>query len=248
MKPEGCCVLNGGGGAWAFAGLARQLSNALWVDGSEMPREYNYLLFSDTPAQAIQGEPFIPIQSMRVAADKRLLAEVFASARVPTPETHLVASLTEAEQLVADDQRTWCLKFPTACGASGHRMYVPGMTLPKSWPFPLVLQEFIQLEQPEVYRTYGAGGQTFGWVARRFPVGTQASPWVAHARGRGTNSLGSHPTRRWLLRPQRWKQWACSVRSVASICSADRTGSGWSWRSALMDCSTTSIAILVSRI
>jgi hypothetical protein len=54
---------------------------------------------------------------------------------------------------------------------------------PTNWPKPFVVQEFIQMQQPEVYRTYGAGGEVFGWVARRFPEGMKTSPWVAHARG-----------------------------------------------------------------
>jgi len=44
MTPEACCVLNGGGGAWASDALARRLSAALWVDVAESPRSYNYLL------------------------------------------------------------------------------------------------------------------------------------------------------------------------------------------------------------
>ena len=38
------------------------------------------------------------------------------------------------------------------------------------------------MQCPEVYRTYCAGGELFGWVARRFPIETLPSPWVAHAR------------------------------------------------------------------
>jgi glutathione synthase/RimK-type ligase-like ATP-grasp enzyme len=54
---------------------------------------------------------------------------------------------------------------------------------PPNWPRPFIVQEFIRLERPEVYRRYAAGGELFGWVARRFPAGESASPWVAHARG-----------------------------------------------------------------
>src|SRR5207247_1109353 len=108
---------------------------------------------------------FIPLQSMQLAGDKRLLAETFATASIPTPETHLVHSLEDAEQILqANPERDWCLKYPTSCGASGHRMIVPGMSLPRDWPRPLVVQEFIRLERPEVYRLYGADGEVFGWV------------------------------------------------------------------------------------
>ncbi|MFO0863250.1 MAG: hypothetical protein U0744_01075 [Gemmataceae bacterium] len=57
------------------------------------------------------------------------------------------------------------------------------MMLPKNWPFPLVVQEFIRLNDPQVFRIYAAGGSLFGWNVRRFPSGAKRSPWVAHARG-----------------------------------------------------------------
>ncbi|MBY0527216.1 MAG: ATP-grasp domain-containing protein [Gemmataceae bacterium] len=194
MKPETCCILNGGGGAWAFASLALQLSDALWVDVSETPRDYNYSLHLDDIDPAACGELFISIHAMQLAADKRLLAERFASEGVPTPETRLINSLAEAESIVAEEPgREWCLKFPTGCGGSGHRMLTPGMALPKDWPLPLVVQEFVRLERPEVYRIYGAGGQLFGWVARRFPAGTKPSAWVAHARGARYELAGEPP-------------------------------------------------------
>jgi hypothetical protein len=194
MKPEACCILNGGGGAWAFEALARQLSAALWVDISETPRAYNYLLSLDDLDAASSFELFIPLRSMQLAADKRLLADLFNDCGVPTPETHLAGSLAEAEQLLRDEpSREWCIKFPTGCGASGHRMLRPGVALPNDWPAPLVVQEFIRLERPEVYRLYAAGGQLFGWVARRFPAGAEPSPWVAHARGARYELAGEAP-------------------------------------------------------
>ena len=105
---------------------------------------------------------------------------MFASTSVPTPRTYLLSSLAEAEQLLAEEpRREWCLKFPTSCGASGHRLLRPGLALPADWPTPLVVQEFIRLERPEVYRLYGAGGQLFGWVVRHFPPGSESGPWVS---------------------------------------------------------------------
>ncbi len=194
MKPEEACIVNGGGGAWAFDSLARELSAALWVDVTETPREYSYLLHLDEIEPEACGELFIPFRSMQVAGDKRLLAALFASAGVPTPETHLVGSAAEAEQLLAGEPgRDWCLKFPTGCGASGHRLLRPGFSLAKDWPLPLVVQEFIRLERPEVYRLYGAERRLFGWVARRFPSGTEPSPWVAHARGARYELAGEPP-------------------------------------------------------
>src|SRR6185369_1677388 len=40
MDLDSCCIVNGGGGAWAFDALAHQLSAALWLDVSETPRRY----------------------------------------------------------------------------------------------------------------------------------------------------------------------------------------------------------------
>jgi hypothetical protein len=194
MKNEACCILNGGGGAWAFADLAVQLSQALWLEVSRVPREFNYLLLVDDVDQATSGELFIPYRAMQLAADKRLLAEKFTAAGVPTPKTRLVGSLAEAERVLARESgREWCLKYPTGCGASGHRRLAPGIMLPKSWPLPLVVQEFIRLERPEVYRIYAAGGELFGWVVRRFPHGVAPSPWVAHARGARYAVAGEAP-------------------------------------------------------
>jgi hypothetical protein len=195
MKPEVCCVLNSGGGAWAFAALARQLSDALGVDVSETPRDYNYLLHSDDFDSAACGELFIPFRGMQLAADKRLLAELFASHGVPTPATRLIATLGEAKRLLAEkSDLQWCIKFPNGCGASGHRLLTPGMVLPGDWPAPLVVQEFVRLERPEVYRLYGAAGELFGWVVRRFPPGAKPSAWVAHARGARYEVAGDAPT------------------------------------------------------
>ena len=67
------------------------------------------------------------------------------------------------------------------------------MALPKGWPLPLVVQEFIRLDRPEVYRTYAAGGEVFGWVVRRFADGVTPSPWVAHARGARYEAAGEAP-------------------------------------------------------
>lgn len=194
MMPGECCVLNGGGGAWAFADLADRLRAALWVDISETPRSYNYLLVVEGMDPEACGDLFIPFQSMKLASDKRLLVQTFADAGVPTPATLLMGSLAEAERLLKTEAgREWCVKFPTGCGASGHRLLTPGMTLPRSWPLPLLVQEFIRLERPEVYRLYAAGGELFGWVVRRFPSGTEPSPWVAHARGARYELTGNAP-------------------------------------------------------
>ncbi len=194
MDSAACGILNSGGGAWAFAQLADRLSRALWVDVSSEPREFNYLLHPGETDPADCGELFIPYGAMQLAADKRSQAAVFVVGGVPTPETRLVGSLAEAEVLLSEEPgREWCLKFPTGCGASGHRPLVAGMSLQARWPHPRIVQEFIRLGSPEVYRTYAAGEHLFGWVVRRFPDGIEASPWVAHARGAIYADAGEPP-------------------------------------------------------
>jgi glutathione synthase/RimK-type ligase-like ATP-grasp enzyme len=193
MDQTSCCILNGGLSAWAFASLAARLSQALWIDVSETPRTCNYLLSTEDAAVAHETDLFIQIPAMVVAADKRLLAEFFPLGGVPTPETHLLGSLDEAWRFAEQSDREWCIKFPTGCGAAGHRPLTAETTLPSDWPLPLVVQEFIRLDRPQVYRTYAAGGETFGWVVRRFPNGVSPSPWVAHARGARYESEGTAP-------------------------------------------------------
>lgn len=194
MNSTDCCVLNGGDGAWAFEAFARQLAAALWVDVSPTPRRLNYLLTTDRSSLPAERESFIPIRSVEIAADKRRQAEIFVEHAVPIPETHLLDHWSEVQRFRAlRPEASWCLKYPTACGASGHRMLTTDFTPPEWWPRPFVVQEFVPLARPEVYRTYAAGGAVFGWVVRRFPVGAKASPWVAHARGARYERAGVAP-------------------------------------------------------
>jgi hypothetical protein len=196
MKPEAddCCILNGGSGAWAFAPLAAQLSGALGVPISAEPRRFNYLLHLDALETDFRPETFVPLAAIRMAADKRLLAAAFQRHGVPTPRTFLLETFSEVIRHVGmHPDIEWCLKYPTGCGASGHRRVSPGSSEPPNWPRSFILQEFIRLERPEVYRVYGAGGELFGWVARRFPAGREPSAWVAHARGARYERAGEAP-------------------------------------------------------
>lgn len=174
-KPNENCVLNGGPGSWAFEPLAEQLSTALGVPISAEPRRFNYLLCLDTLPDQFSHQLFIPLSSVRVASDKRLMTEAFRRNDVPIPRTVLLNSFPEVVQYVEQHVKSeWCLKFPTGCGAHGHRMIAADSTEPANWPRPFIVQEFVRLERPEVYRVYCAGGELFGWVARRFPGGAAA--------------------------------------------------------------------------
>jgi hypothetical protein len=187
-------VLCGGNGAWAFEGLAQQLANALWVDVVQAPATFNYVLAYDDWASLRGDALFIPHRAVRLAADKRLLARRLREAWVPTPETRLCSDLGEAKALLeARGDKTWCLKYPTGTGATGHRLLDAHTELPASWPLPLVMQEFVHLPRPEVFRTYCAGGELFGWIARRFADENVRDPWVAHARGAEYVRVGDAP-------------------------------------------------------
>lgn len=171
-------------GAWAFAEFAEVLSRVLWVDVAETPRKYNYLLHMDRFDPNSCPRLFIPWHAIQIASDKRKQADIFSSNDIPTPETHLVDKLEDVYELLDRNRsRKWCLKYPLACGGSGHRMLTGDVRIPADWPRPFLVQEFIAMDKPEVYRTYCAGGEIFGWIARRFPPETRSSPWVAHVRG-----------------------------------------------------------------
>jgi glutathione synthase/RimK-type ligase-like ATP-grasp enzyme len=216
ISPKDCCVLNSGSGAWGFEPLAAQLSSCLGVDISDRPRRFNYLLHVEEPDRAVECAVFIPTEAIRLASDKRLLAAVFVEHNVPTPQTQLLYAYDQVLQFVREHPGSeWCLKYPTSCGASGHRLITEASAEPPNWPHPFVVQEFIRLECPEVYRTYCAAGELFGWVARRFPEGTRLSPWVAHARGARYVGLGEPPTealdvaRRALVATSLWDSFGC---------------------------------------
>lgn len=186
-------ILNAGGGAWVFEEHAQRLARALNLEISPSPADYNYLLGWEN-AQAPNGESFVPFETILLVSDKRCLAQVFASHQVATPRTYLLDSEAEVHRLVRTQaQSQWVLKWPTGCGASGHRLQEAGAPIPQDWPRPYLLQEFIRLEVPEVYRLYCVAGETFGWNARRFPPGSTASPFVAHAQGARYEEEGEVP-------------------------------------------------------
>jgi glutathione synthase/RimK-type ligase-like ATP-grasp enzyme len=195
MNPADCCILNGGRGAWAFEPLANQLAAALGVDVSPSPRGFNYVLNIEPFEPERIPASFIPLPALELASDKRLIARCFAKHNVPSPRTELIDDF-ESVRHFADTHpdREWCLKFPTGCGANGHRMLTPGEDEPRRWPRPFIVQEFVRMDFPEVYRLYAAAGELFGWIVRRYPKGKAGSPWVAHARGAQYERLDTPPT------------------------------------------------------
>ncbi|MFN3651345.1 MAG: RimK family alpha-L-glutamate ligase [Armatimonadota bacterium] len=191
MSP--CAIVNAGPGAWAFEEIAGRLSRVLWLEVASEPAERSYLLGWDDPDPP-ETELFIPFQAVVLASDKRLQAELFRRHGIACPRTELLPSPAEVERFLRRETGSpWVLKYPTGCGASGHRLIGAGDPVPADWPRPYVLQELVRMERPEVYRQYGAGGETFGWNVRRFPAGARPSPWVAHARGARYELPGDAP-------------------------------------------------------
>lgn len=177
-------IVNGGSGSWAFDEHARRLSRTLWVEVSDQPRAFNYYLHLDSFDPAQLPHSFIPAAAIATAADKREVARAFREHDVPGPETHLFPTRGEVQDFLdrqADSQ--WCLKWPIGCGATGHKMLQRAEEIEAFWPVPYVVQQFIPLAVPEVYRTYCVAGEIFGWTMRRFGDGADATPWVSHAKG-----------------------------------------------------------------
>lgn len=207
-------ILNAGAGSWAFESHARRLSRALGVPMSHAPGRWNYVLSWEEPDFPTS---FIPPAAIAFAADKRLMAEVFNQHGVPTPETVLLDSPHGVQHFLAQHpDRQWVLKWPTGCGAAGHCMLVAGSTLPPGWPHPFVVQEFIAMQRPEVYRLYAVAGECFGWNARRFAPEAEPSPWVAHVQGARYEPEGDPPveavnaTRLALTATGLWTSFGCA--------------------------------------
>lgn len=186
-------ILNAGENAWIFEEFAARLSQVLDVPVSDTPADFNYVLgwnATEPPA----GKSFVPFKSIAAASDKRYMARLFVQHNVSIPRTLLLDSSEDVfEVLQHEPQPQWVLKWPTGCGASGHRVQTLDKEIPLDWPRPYVLQEFIQLEKPEVYRLYCIANETFGWNVRRFPADVKSSPFVAHAQGARYELVGEAP-------------------------------------------------------
>jgi hypothetical protein len=192
-EAEQACVLNYGAAAWAFENLASQIATKLGVEVASRPRTFNYVLGAEPADLPDRHAQFVDVETIQLASDKRLLARRFAAAQVPTPVTELIENLSDARAFVqARQQLEWCLKYPIGTGATGHRLFNWNSEVPRGWPTPYVVQEFVRLPQPEVFRTYAAAGELFGWLLRRYDGGA-GSPWVAHARGARWHRLGEPP-------------------------------------------------------
>ncbi|VEP12754.1 conserved hypothetical protein [Hyella patelloides LEGE 07179] len=178
-----CVILNSGLGAWAFQELADNLANELNIKISETPGDYNYVLAWDKTLENFVDKSFIPFEGIKLASDKREQAKIFKDNNIPTPETHLLNNYQDVIKFIGNNFSQWCLKYPVGCGASGHRIINNVADIPQDWLRPYVVQKFIYLDNPMVYRIYCAGKKLLGWNVRKFPQGVSKKPWVAHAQG-----------------------------------------------------------------
>jgi len=175
-------VLNWGPNSWVFRDFAKHLSETVGLEVVNSPVDYNYLLSwgDKVPDEAKTGRLnlFIPSDGILIASDKRKQAGVFYEKGIPTPKTYLCGREEVNGILDSEKRKEFCVKWPTGTGAYGHRMVKGLEDIKEDWPTPIILQEFIRLDTPRVYRMYGAGGKLFGWNKRELD-----SLWVSHERG-----------------------------------------------------------------
>lgn len=177
-------ILNCGDAAWAFQELAESLANTLQIKIADSPEDYNYVLgLNEADLEQIRNKTFIPIEAIKLAADKRLLAQKFVENGISVPTTHLLNSHQEVVNFIENQTEQWCLKYPIGCGASGHIIINNIKDIPQKWLKPYVVQKFIKLKQLQVFRLYCAGGVLFGWNRRKYTSASNSNPWVAHAHG-----------------------------------------------------------------
>jgi glutathione synthase/RimK-type ligase-like ATP-grasp enzyme len=177
-------ILNKSEGKWVFDDLAQILSKSLWIDVSENPGFLNYILCAEPEIIDRNLNSFIPLDSIRIASDKREIEKRFKSYGVARPQTFILETTADVESVLTEyKNRSWILKYPTGCGGMNHRILEDTSEIPTKWPKPYILQEFIQSIQPEVYRFYCIDGDLFGFNARRFSSPEITIPWVSHANG-----------------------------------------------------------------
>jgi glutathione synthase/RimK-type ligase-like ATP-grasp enzyme len=166
---------------WAFGAIAQRLSALCDCPVVSEPQGLCYLL-SD-PQEATGYQAFIPLSAVHIAADKREIEQAFARGGIARPRTWILLGTQDVEVLLHEQpERRFILKYPTSCGGSGHYVVQGGFTAKRNWPTPFIVQEFVTMAVPRVYRAYFAGGVYLGSNVRRFPQGI-CHDLVAHARG-----------------------------------------------------------------
>ncbi len=177
-------ILNKSEGKWAFTGLADILCKSLWVDVSEEAKQLNYVLCIGSDDINTCTNSFIPLDSIKIASDKRKIEKRFLSHNVKRPRTFILESLIDVKLLLdKHSEYCWILKYPIGCGGMHHRIIKDVDQIPEAWERPFLIQEFIECSLPEVYRVYCIDEDLFGFNVRRFDSANNTSPWVSHANG-----------------------------------------------------------------
>jgi hypothetical protein len=137
---------------------------------------------------------FVPFDAIVAGLDKREQFRRFQEAGVSIPESRLFDDFETARAFaLADRRRRWLLKWPLGSGAVGHTIIDHDTCVTPIWKPPFLIQEFVALERPEVYRLFGCGGELFGFNVRTFPRGTPSKALVSTHRGATFGLAGIAP-------------------------------------------------------
>lgn len=188
-------ILHKGRNKALFGDLPEYLSRKLEIPivESDEKLELAYLLAWDEECP-INCSSFVPVSSIKIAHDKRIQAKLFIENEVQIPETYLLNTKEEVYAFISSRcDKKWLLKWPTGCGAIGHMFFTAETKFTKMWSPPYLLQEFICLSNPEVYRICVIEKELFGWFVRYFPDGVKPTPWVAVAQGAKAKMAGNLP-------------------------------------------------------
>ena len=105
-------ILNRSDGKWAFDNLAQMLSRSLWVDISEVPGDINYILCTDTELTDREINSFIPIESIKIAADKRDVERRFEAHNIVRPKTFILYQKKNNKKKMNTHARTLVYLLP----------------------------------------------------------------------------------------------------------------------------------------
>ena len=138
-------ILNTGDGAWAFEKHAQYLAPTLWLDIAQQSSSsgLTYLLYCDDDRIINNLNSFIPIDAIKTASDKRLIAQKFQEHNVPSPETVLIENKQDLIQFLNTNQeKKWCLKWAIGCGGKGHQLVNEDNVndIADNYPLPFVVQ------------------------------------------------------------------------------------------------------------
>lgn len=166
---------------WLFGHIARDLAEKIGIEVTEYPKGLSYLL-SD-PRGCVGYKAYIPLDAIEIASDKRLIENRFILFGVNRPKTWLLEESAAVHRLLEQNKDSrFIIKYPTSCGASGHYICKGKFDQKRNWPLPYLVQEFVELETPKVYRVYMVNGEYVGSNVRKFPDGIK-NDLVAHAKG-----------------------------------------------------------------